>query len=338
MLVANNGKYICLFFNLILIFVKSAACVATLNGYLMLYDLRCNLIYNIFQLCDHDNKPLPIISLGHLPKAQNHVCPDIELINIGFGSNNHELGFWNVINAAQDNLNPLIYMVSTYEENPIFKIPYLVKKEESFTNFNYKYSERSVYEYFSLMSSYNDVLSFLDDPLMRTQNNIKQVWLEESKYTLSRITRLFEYKNTVKKSVGFSQISGGSSNQKTLENVLITVGNDRNIRYWTIQGEMKGQFDKRRLGGHVNNADGRERLFKQEKNGDILIVHEFEKTLNTSVQQGRENESQELWEEGFRYDEKASHKDNIEDVLFVEREKGALIVTGSRDNTIKVWK
>jgi hypothetical protein len=267
------------------------------------------------------------------------VNPDLELINIGFGSNNHELGFWNVINASQDHLNPLIYLVSTSEENPIFKIPYLSRKDELFTNFNYKYSERSVYEYFSLMSSYNDVLSFLDDPLMKTQNNIKQAWLEESKYSLSKITRLFEYKNIVKKTVGFCQNAGNSSNQKALENVLITVGNDRNIRFWTIQNEMKSQYDKRKLGGHINNADGRERLFKQEKNGDILIVHEYEKTLNNFQQQGKEhNESQELLDGQFKYDEKASHKDNIEDVLFMEREKGALIVTGSRDHTIKVWK
>lgn len=313
--------------------------MATLNGYLLLYDIRCNLIYNIFQLCDHDSKPLPIVSLGHVPRSQNYVNPDLELINIGFGSNNHELGFWNVINASQDHLNPLIYLVSTSEENPIFKIPYLSRKDELFTNFNYKYSERSVYEYFSLMSSYNDVLSFLDDPLMKTQNNIKQAWLEESKYSLSKITRLFEYKNIVKKTVGFCQNAGNSSNQKALENVLITVGNDRNIRFWTIQNEMKSQYDKRKLGGHINNADGRERLFKQEKNGDILIVHEYEKTLNNFQQQGKEhNESQELLDGQFKYDEKASHKDNIEDVLFMEREKGALIVTGSRDHTIKVWK
>jgi len=312
--------------------------VATLNGYLMLYDIRCNLIYNVFQLSDHDSKPLPIISLAHLPRSQNHLNPDIELINIGFGSNNHELGFWNVINASQDYLNPMVYFVSTYEENPIFKIPFLSHKDESFMNFNYKYSERSVYEYFSLMSSYNDVLSFLDDPLMKTQNHIKQTWLEESKHCLSKITRLFEYKNIVKKTVGFCQNSSSSNNQKAMENVFLTVGNDRNIRFWTIQNDVKGQCDKRKIGGHVNNADGKERLFKQEKNGDILIVHEYEKTLNNYQEKGNSTENCDIFEANFKYEEKASHKDWIEDVIYVEREKGSLIVTASRDHTIKVWK
>ena len=291
----------------------------------------------MFQLTDHDSKPLPIVSLSPLPRSQNLITPDIELINIGFGSNNHEIGFFNLINASQDYINPMIYFVSTCEENPIFKIPFLTHRDEMFTNFNYKYSERSVYEYFSLMSCNNDVLSFLDDPVMKTQNNIKQYWLDESKYCLSKITRLFEYRNIVKKTVGFCQNAGNSSNnQKTMENVFITVGNDRNIRYWTIQNDIKSS-DKRRLGGHINNADGKERLFKQEKNGDIFIIHEYEKTLN-NIQQGKEHGEIEGEAAHFKYDEKAAHKDNIEDVIYVERDKGALIVTASRDHTIKIWK
>lgn len=244
------------------------------------------------------------------------------------------MGFWNVLNSSQDYLNPLIYFVSTKEENPIFKVPFLTHRDESFTNFNYKYSERSIYEYFSLMSCYNDVLSFLDDPLMRTQNHIKQIWLEDSKHSLSKLTKLFEYRNIVKKTIGFSQIAGLSSSQKAYENVFITAGNDRNLRFWTLQGDLKGNYHKQRLGGHISNADGRERLYKQEKNGDIYIVHEYEKTLNSY----QKDNPVDIFDSGFKYDEKAAHKDNIEDVLFVEREKGGLVITASRDHTIKIWK
>ena len=35
---------------------------------------------------------------------------------------------------------------------------------------------------------------------------------------------------------------------------------------------------------------------------------------------------------------KIGHNDVINDLLLVEREKNALLVTCSRDNTIKIWK
>lgn len=247
------------------------------------------------------------------------------------------MGFWDILNSSMDYINPRLYVVSTYEENPIFKIPYLAHKDEAFTNYNFKYSERSVYEYFSMLSSYNDVLSFLDDPLMKTQSHIKQMWMDESKHCLSRITRLFDYKNLVKKTLVFSQNISASTSQKTLESVFLTVGNDRNIRYWALQNEGKiAGYDKRKIGGVINNADGRERFVKQEKNGDVVILHEYERSLNSIQGSGSKNNSYEEYEN--KYNERAAHKDDIEDILFIEREKGALIVTCSRDHTIKVWK
>lgn len=117
--------------------------------------------------------------------------------------------------------------------------------------------------------------------------------------------------------------------------MLLTVGNDRNIRYWTLQGDGKGLYDKKKAGGMINNADAREKFVKQEKNGDIIILHEYERTLNSvnSLQNANKNEECE-----YAYSERAAHKDDIEDILFIERERGALVVTASRDHSIKVWK
>lgn len=257
------------------------------------------------------------------------------------GSNNHEIGIYNVLNTDSDYLNPEYYFVSTFEETPTFKIPYLAhrKEEEAFTNSNYRYSERSVYEYFSFHSSYKDIVTFLDDPLIENENKIKSVWFKDSLNSLQKTTDLFKFRNIAKKVMNLPNefVYQPANSKNILENVLITAGNDRNIRFWQLQNEVKGQKEVKKNSFQINCADGRERAYKQEKSGGITIVHEFEKNKNFNSFYEQENNGN-LNENGMRFDERICHKDAIEDVIYVEREKGVLVVSGSRDSTIKIWK
>jgi hypothetical protein len=37
--------------------------ISTINGYCLVYDIRCNLISNFLQLLSPENHPIPIFSL-----------------------------------------------------------------------------------------------------------------------------------------------------------------------------------------------------------------------------------------------------------------------------------
>jgi hypothetical protein len=56
-----------------------------MNGYCMVYDLRCNLISNVFQLLGPDDHPLPIFSMANFKRETflEGVDPT-ELVAIGF--------------------------------------------------------------------------------------------------------------------------------------------------------------------------------------------------------------------------------------------------------------
>ena len=289
----------------------------------------------MFNVFDHNNEALPITSLSNFYVNSNFdekLITDSELLGIGLGSNNHEIGIWN-LNSFRENMNPEIYYVSTAEENPIFKIPFLksCRKSESFSNFNNSFSERSYFDGFSKIFPHNDILSYLSDPLMQNQTSIKEKWLMNSKNCYSNISSYFSSKDMAKKIIFLPQ---QGNNGKNCDNVMITAGNDRNIRYLNFTTDLKydNHYKKPMKGFHINNVDNKERGYTIERNGDIYICHEFEKKNEKKINGINDGQN------NFKIDEKAGHKDFIQDMIFCDREKGALLITASRDHTVKIWK
>ena len=114
-----------------------------------MYDLRCNLISNVFQLLNADDQPLPIFSMANFNRINTlEGVEATELTAIGFQSNNNEVGFWN-LNDLNEFVNPSIYLTCTDKKNVIIQNPKLrnLYKSEQFKNFNNKLEERFYYEF-----------------------------------------------------------------------------------------------------------------------------------------------------------------------------------------------
>lgn len=113
-----------------------------------MYDMRCNLISNVFQLLSADDHPLPILSMQNLKKTSNlDGVEHSDLLAIGFQSNNNEVGFWN-LNDLNENVNPSIYLMCSDKRDVIIQNPRLKNlKNEQFKNFNNTLEERTYYDF-----------------------------------------------------------------------------------------------------------------------------------------------------------------------------------------------
>jgi len=126
-----------------------------------------------------------------------------------------------------------------------------------------------------------------------------------------------------------SQVKHPSPWHKDLDNVIFTVGSDMNIRYWNITQEKYH---------HIYNIDGMRRRYQMIES-DYLLIREglkenMEKNnLSKSIYESKEGQKVSR---GFDPLKHAGHRDRINDLLVLE--KNEMIVTCSRDKTIKVWK
>ncbi|EDK32081.2 WD domain, G-beta repeat protein (macronuclear) [Tetrahymena thermophila SB210] len=334
---------------------NSTVAIGTLNGYCLLYDIRCNLLSHNYQLLNHNEEPLPIMSLSNFNRYVNvDILGDQkDLLAMSYVSDNHEVAMFNLNEQMVDNIKPAVYMLSTDNYNPIIHNPMLksINKQENFKNCNKNtLKDMMDYDFIPKFSEQVDVLSYLKDPLMTNQNNIKMKWLEQSNNCFQNIKKIQDCKNYVSKIICLPSYSSQSYQTipKAVQNQIITCGNDRNIRLWPMVSDPPSksntQLDTQIKGFHISNVDDCQRNFSQKKVADVLTLHEYSRTSfqqSTVYQQNVKKKSQI---EEYNYptfsqnDKRSCHYDTITDMMYLERDQGALLITGSRDKTIKIWK
>ena len=203
-------------------------------------------------------------------------------------------------------------------------------KFEPIFNIRNSLKERAEYNNLASQASVHKVLDYFID-----ERN-PQHWLFKPNHSAESLSKVHMNKNSVHKIVctpNFtpSQLRHPSSWHKDLHNVIFTVGSDMNIRYWNLTDEKYH---------HIYNVDGMRRRY-QVIESDYLLVREgltenFEKKSNNLTQSIYEKNGGEEVLRGFHPLKHAGHRDRINDLLVLE--KNEMIVTCSRDKTIKVWK
>lgn len=89
-------------------------------------------------------------------------------------------------------------------------------------------------------------------------------------------------------------------------------------------------------GFHICNVQEKERGFQYIKMGDTNILHEFDKhqIRHPLVDQDKK----EIPSSFSKMDKRSYHKDAILDLGVIDRQNGNLIISASRDKTIKIWR
>jgi len=254
-------------------------------------------------------------------------------IAVGFSSNSHEFGVWDLKNSSEQ-INPLFYFLSTPESNPVLDVPYLLnlEKKEDFSNYALDFSDYDPYLPLSESFLYKNFLSYFTDPLFQHQQKGKQRWLANSKISYCNIGSYFKYKNFINKIICLSPPKGVSSyvlSGQYDRSLILTAGSDKNIRLWSVRDEKASKKSwKSQL---VCNVDNNERDYSSFNAGNIEVNVEYIRQEEKKPDSKEKDKKPPLLVPDF-------HKDNIQDMIFLDRPKGSLIVTGSRDNTIKIWK
>lgn len=302
----------------------------------MLYDLRANLLTSMYQLSNE----APILSFANYYPVSvgTPVNSSDALIGISFGSDHHEVGFWNFSDFNKVAKNPEMYIYSSLSSATECSPSYLkdLTKTESIFNIKNSFSERKYYDYLAINSSIYNVLSYFGDSINHSQDMQREKWLSQSRNIYSHMSRAFQYRNSVHKIVSLPNFSPAELRNKTvptkeMQNIIITAGNDMNLRYWNMSTEKYYQ---------ISNVDGKKRSYNLT-NTDMLIYQEVpsldpEKTGFSNYQNKNGYSLSMTAATDKNFLAQAGHKDVINDVVVSERYE--MLITCSKDKTIKIWK
>jgi len=310
--------------------------IGTQRGHVLLYDIRTNLLTSMYQL----SSEAPILSFANYnplsPGAP--VTSQDSLIGISFGSDYHEVGFWNFSDFNKVNKNPEIYLYSSLNSGAECSPSYLkdVTKSESVFNIRSSFSERRYYDYLAINSPDYNILSYFDDSIHQSQESQSEKWLQQSKSIYRHASTAFQYRNSAHKIVCLPTFSPRELRNKVIpakemQNVILTAGNDMNIRYWNLTSDKFYQ---------VYNVDGKKRSYNCTNTGMLVYQEVFSNDPDKTGFSAYQNKNgcslpvSNFVEKNVLA--QAGHKDTINDILVAE--KNEMLITCSRDKTIKIWK
>jgi len=291
--------------------------VGTDRGYVMLYDLRANAVIGSCQLSNE----APILSLANYhPIHDGPLSAQETMTAVSFGSNYHEVGFWDFNKFENETLSPELYFYALPNAQVECRPAYMkdMKKMEPLFQVKNVLKDKIDYSYMSRQPKMSNISQLFDDPMIELQG----------KYNEKRFSGLGQrgsrYKNSVHKIVSTPSFSSTHMKNsitwhKDLQNIVFTAGNDTNIRYWNLTEEQYYQ---------IYNADGRRRDYKVLESDYTVYKEVIVGGEGMTDSQKKESEYKMLMETG--------HLDRINDLLVLE--KNEMIVSCSRDKTIKIWK
>lgn len=149
---------------------NSSVVVGTVNGYMLTYDVRCNLLSAVHQLFI-ENQPLPVMSLHAVPIDSFDTD---ELVAVCYPAKNYEFCYFNMNDPSSEEVPPVQLFTSGSPEEIVVS-PYLVNrtKQESFMNCAGSLAERGYYKFLPSFYDRIDVLEYLKDPLNQKANVTK---------------------------------------------------------------------------------------------------------------------------------------------------------------------
>jgi hypothetical protein len=166
---------------------NSAILVGTVNGYLMTYDVRCNLLSAVHQLFT-ENQSMPVMALNNVPLDSNETE---ELVSVCYPAKNYEFCYFNMNDPSSEEVAPVKLFTSGSQEEIVVS-PYLINrtKQEGFMNCANSLTERNYYKFLPDFYDKIDILEHLTDPLNQKANTAKERWLSSSKQRYSQIASI----------------------------------------------------------------------------------------------------------------------------------------------------
>ena len=346
--------------------------LGSLDGNLVLYDLRINDIVNEYKYNENENVPILGINLYRPMKNVDYIIDHFnkndEYIILWTGNDEHEISFWNYNNSFfYCDLLLTVNMLDNEDElKPLpIEIPSLTFKQNKFSNSLKNNELKNNLDYIYTLSSMYNNSNKPKGILATTISNDFDYYLGVN---LSKISNIYENYSTVQ-CISAPQGIEFSSNIYQNTPYIISAGNDMTIRYWDMSKEKLSNNKSKRdnfenKNSYIVNAHNNICYCKFTNNTfngtDILQSNESYNSKKKKKKMNGLSEYQYLNGVAFHalvqneFDESteelkfctkladASHKCLITDILSYSANfkdnKMNFLISSSWDGTVKVWK
>ena len=321
--------------------------LGTFGGFLINFDLRINEIKNSY--CYYGNVPILGINNWNFNKNNNDNSDFDDRNNyliINTANEDFEIGLWNIDNN-NNNLDVLfkVNSINGKEIKPLtIEFPEInneeYKSDCNNVNLNYYYNINHFNNNQNLFNFYNN-----NNNNKKIDFSIDNNFYMNSNERLNKLENIFSLKSTVTKVI----LPYYSKFYNT--NYLISMGNDRVIRYWDILNSnksfiinapnnlnkvlySKSVYDKTSIFQSNEFYNINEMLQNFSGFSDYFLFNGLSYHNNV---QNEFDESEEILKYCKRISD-CSHKGVISDGLVMECFNENLLITSGWDGMIKVWK
>ena len=314
--------------------------LGTFGGYLINFDLRINEIKNSY--CYYGNVPILGINTWNVNNVNNEIFDEKKnYLVINSANEDFEIGLWEIDNNA-NNLKFLLKVnsINGKDVKPLtIEFPEIINEEYKSdfnnNNFNYYYNINHFNMYQNLFNFNSKKIDF----------SVSNNFYSNSNERLNKLENIFSLKSTVTKVIlpYYSKFYNA--------NYLISMGNDRVIRFWDIFNKNKNYIIN--APNNLNEIIYSYSIYDETK---IIQSNEFY-NLNT-MQRDSPNFSEYFLYNGLSYHNNVqnefdegeeilkyckrisdcSHKGVISDGLVMECFNENLLITTGWDGMVKVWK
>lgn len=355
--------------------------IGTYRGFVTRYDLRKNLLNESFQL-RKDQKNLPIIGITEfVPSTEfRNFKTSEDYLLLTYPSKKNEFAVFNVggeTSFLSDHRLPRLYFESSVNDE-VISMPHLyIYQEQSLLNLkqDYGYNMSTILRELALKqralgSNPSNYLKILD-------NHYNSLIGHNKLETISKLIgkgeiffKLSNYDQTLKKVVSLPNVHTVKFTANVaLDNILLTAGDDRNIRFLNFGNSFKAHKPFMRGFGylrcfHLSNCDLMERSYNFHYNSDSCIVREIagrpldrnygtEKMENAfGIEENEyivDNGLSEMQNYNFgqqvNFKKKAygrsmatpGHSLSVNDLALMHYNKKFYVVSASEDCLIKIW-
>ena len=355
--------------------------IGTYRGFVTRYDLRKNIMNESFQLRKKD-KNIPIIGINEfVPSTEfKNFRSSEDYLLLTYPSKKNEFAVFNVgseTSILNDNRLPRLYFEATMNDD-IVSLPHLsVYQEQNLLNLkqDYGYNMSAIlreltYKQKIIGTRPINYLKILDS---HYKSLISQNKLESMSKLIGKgelFFKLGNYDQTIKKVISLPNVHTVKLTPNVaLDNILLTAGDDRNIRFLNFGNSFKAHKPLMRGFGylrcfHLSNYDLIERNYNFHYNSDCCIIRETagrpldrnygtEKIENAfGIEESEyiaDNGLSEMQNYNFgqqvNFKKKAygrsmatpGHTLSVNDLTLMHYNKKFYVVSASEDGLIKIW-
>ena len=247
--------------------------LGTLGGYLMIYDLRYNLLS---QQSKHFTRA-PVTTLATF-KPQfgnltlNHCDASTPMVLVGTGGSNYEVSLLNLDSGAVEVLMTVddrqskesfiggLPVVPSYMRESVFFESDLqgVKKNETNRSLLARYLATH-----SNAKEFGKLMNYQQQALVR---NLDEDWLKNSKNRFMNVKTAYESSNACRK-IFVPRIGKSLLDRTETTNFAITGGNDRKLRFWDFTNLKKKSYC-------INSPNDDEAIYSEEHQGETMVIQE----------------------------------------------------------------